>query len=154
MGVRETARRHYIKTIDLAVAQLGGFDKPSEGWIASLRKALGMSGAQLARRMGVTRAAIHQAERNETGGAITLHQMEKLATALGGRFVYAIVPEGRVEDLVRVQARRKAEKLVRRASGHMALENQSLTAEQQEQEMDRLTEELMRSMPSGFWEDG
>lgn len=152
MSVKETARRQYIATVDRAATQLDGLETPSEGWIASLRKALGMSGAGLARRMGVTRAAIHQAERNETDGAITLNQMEKLASALGGRFVYAIVPDGKVEDIIRAQARRKAEKLVKRASGHMALENQSLSAEHRKQEIDRLTLDLMRSMPPGFWE--
>jgi len=154
MSVKETARKQYTATLDRAAAQLDGLETPLEGWIASLRKALGMSGAQLARRMGVTRAAVHQAERNETDGAITLKQLEKVASALGGRLVYAVVPDATVEDAIRAHASRKAEKLIKRASGHMALENQSLSAEHTQQEIERLTDELARTMPPGFWEDG
>jgi len=154
MSVKETARKQHIATLNRAASQLDGLTTPPEGWIASLRKALGMSGAQLARRMGVTRAAVHQAERNETDGAITLKQLEKVASALGGRLVYAVVPDTTVEDTVRAQASRKAEKLVARASGHMALENQSLTREHNRREIERLTDELARTMPPGFWEDG
>lgn len=153
MSVRETARRQYIKLIDRASAQVGTLRAPSEGWLSTMRKALGMSGPQVARRAGVTRAAIYQAEHNEQEGAITLKQMEKLAAALGGRFVYAIVPEGTIEEMMKAQARRKAEALVRRARSHMALEKQALSEEQTLQEIERLAEDLVRSPPSDFWEE-
>ncbi len=111
-----------------------------------------MSGPQLAKRAGITKAAIYQAERNERDGAITLSQMEKMAHALGGKFVYAIVPNGKVEDVIRAQALRKAEGLVQRASSHMALEQQSLPPEQTQTEIDRLADDLIRRMPTNFWE--
>ena len=75
-----------------------------------------------------------------------------VAEALGGRFVYAIIPEGGVDEVVRLQARRKAEARIRRASSHMALESQSLSAQQTRQKIDDLTEELLREMPPDFWE--
>ena len=112
-----------------------------------------MSGAQLARRLGITRAAVSQAERNETSGSVTLKHMQKTAAALGCRFVYAIVPEDCIEDVIRHQAERKATGLVRRVSGHMALENQSLPPEKLKEEIARLRDDLMRDMPSDFWED-
>jgi predicted DNA-binding mobile mystery protein A len=93
MSVKETARQQYVRIADRAAKQLTNLQPPLEGWLTSLRKALGMSGAEVAKRMGVTRSAIYQAERNERDGAITINQMEKLAEAMGGRFVYAIVPE-------------------------------------------------------------
>lgn len=125
---------------------------PGEGWIATIRKALGMSGAELGRRLGVTRARVSQAERAEREGGVTLKSMEEFAQAMGCRFVYAIVPpDGRIEDVVAAQARRKAEALVARASGHMALERQALPAKKNRAEVARLARELMEDMPPDFW---
>ncbi|MFV0302495.1 MAG: mobile mystery protein A [Paracoccus sp. (in: a-proteobacteria)] len=152
MSVKDAARKQYVRMADAAAGQLAALKKPSEGWLVTLRKALGMSGAEVAARMGVSRNAIYQAERNEKDGAITLKQMEKLAEALGGRFVYAVIPEGGVDEVMRLQARRKAEARIRRASSHMALESQSLSAQQTRQKIDDLTEELLREMPPDFWE--
>ena len=154
MSVRATAKRQYMRIVDRAVEQIGSLQIPSEGWLTTMRKALGMSAPQLARRAGVTKAAIYQAERKERERGITIRQMEKLADSLDGRFVYAIVPaHGDIRDRLRVQARAKAERIVRRASSHMALEKQSLTNEQIVQEMERLANRLVDDMPSDFWDD-
>lgn len=153
MSVKETTRRQYARLVDRAADQLKGLQSPREGWIGGLRNALGMSGAQLARRVGVTRAAIYQAERKEALGAITLRQLEKVADAMGGRLVYAIVPRGSSEELIRARATEKAERVVRRASAHMALESQALSMERNQQEIEALTAELVRSMPSDLWDD-
>ena len=154
MSVRATAKRQYMRIVDRAVEQIGSLQIPSEGWLTTMRKALGMSVPQLARRAGVTKAAIYQAERKERERGITIRQMEKLADSLDGRFVYAIVPaHGDIRDRLRVQARAKAERIVRRASSHMALEKQSLTNEQIVQEMERLANRLVDDMPSDFWDE-
>jgi predicted DNA-binding mobile mystery protein A len=153
MNVKDTARKQYVQIVDRTAQQLKTLMEPSEGWLSTLRKVLGMSGAQVAARAGVSRNAIYQAERNEREGAITINQMRKLAEAMGGRFVYAIIPEGgKVEDVIRAQARRKAEARIKRASAHMALEKQSLTAKQNAQRIESLADELIRDMPSDFWE--
>ena len=152
MSVKDTARKQYMRIVDRTAQQLETIQKPSEGWLSVLRKALGMSGAEVAARMGVSRGAVYQAERNEREGAITINQMQKLAEAMGGRFVYAIVPEGSVEDVIRAQARRKAEARIRRASAHMALEKQSLPSAQTRQRIEELADELVRDMPPDFWE--
>ena len=118
-----------------------------------LRKALGMSGAQVAVRAGISRNAVYQAERNEREGAITINQMHKLAEAMGGRFVYAIIPDdGSVENVMWAQAHRKAEARIMRASAHMALEKQALTSAQRTQRIEDLANKLIRDMPSDFWE--
>lgn len=152
MNVKETARRQFVRISNRAAKQFGTSQTPSEGWIATLRKALGMSGAEVAARMGVSRNAVYQAERNEREGAITINQMRKLAEAMGGEFVYAIIPEGSVEDVIHAQARRKAEALIGRASAHMALEKQSLPSAQTKQRIEELTQELARDMPPDFWD--
>ncbi|HET8816629.1 MAG TPA: mobile mystery protein A [Pseudidiomarina sp.] len=153
MSVKNTVKKHYIQIVNSAAKQLTSLRSPPDGWLSGLRNALGMSGVQVAKRAGVSRNAIYQAERNELNGAITIKQMQKFAEAMGGRFVYAIVPDnGEVADLIRTQARRKAEALVMRASAHMALEMQSLTKQQIEQRIDELTSELIRDMPTDFWD--
>jgi len=154
VNVRATAKRQYMRIVDRAVEQVGSLRIPPEGWLTTMRKALGMSVAQLARRAGVTKAAIYQAERQERERGITIRQMEKLADSLEGRFVYAIVPaHGEVRDHLRVRARAKAEGIVRRTSSHMALEKQSLTNEQLVQETERLANWLADDVPSDFWDE-
>lgn len=152
MNVKDTARKQYVRIIDRTSEQLRNLYQPEKGWLSILRRALCMSGAQVAARMGVSRNAIYQAERNEQEGAITIAQMRKIAEAMNAEFLYAIVPKGSVEDVIRAQARRKAEARVNRASTHMALESQSLPNERTRQRIDDLTEELVRDMSSDFWE--
>ncbi len=150
-SVKDTAKRQYARTLNSAASQVADLKAPREGWISTMRKALGMSAPELAKRMGVTKPAIYQAERKERDGGVTLGHMERLAEAMGGKFVYAIVPDGQVEDILRDQARAKAEAVVRRASAQMALENQSLSSDQMREEIDRLAEQLLRERPSDFW---
>lgn len=153
-GVKDTAKRQYARLIDKAAQQLAGIQAPREGWISAMRKALGMSAPELARRMGVTKPAIYQAERKEREGGVTIQHMEKLAAALGGRFVYAIIPEeGRIEDVLKAQARKKAQAVVTRAGTHMALEKQALGKDRMDDEIEALARELLRKPPSDFWEE-
>jgi predicted DNA-binding mobile mystery protein A len=155
MSVKETVKRQYIRMIDAASERYRDYLKPKQGWLITMRKGLGMTGPQMAKRAGVTKAAIYQAERKEIAGEVTIKQMEKYASALGGRFVYAIVPDTNafnVSDLVHAQARKKAEAIIRRADTHMTLEKQALSTEMNTAEIERLTERLEREQPSDFWD--
>lgn len=152
MSVKETARRQYRAIIDDAAQVAQSLPHASEGWIATVRKALGMSGAQLARRAGITRAAVNASERKEQDGAITLRKMRELAEAIDCEFVYAIVPRSSSEELMHAQARKKAEKLVRRARSHMALEKQALSEAHTQDEIERVAQDMLRNPPSDFWE--
>lgn len=153
MAVREAAARQYRAIVDEAASRVREQrTQPREGWIATARKALGMSAAQLGRRLGVTRARVSQAEHAEVLGGVTLKTMQTMAEAMGCRFVYAIVPaDGRVDDLIAAQARKKAQAIVDRANVHMGLENQSLSEAQNAAERRRIEDQLVRSIPSDFW---
>lgn len=153
MSVQKIVREQCRAVVDRAASRLSSVQIPAEGWITTVRKALCMSSAQLARRLGVTRAAVSQKEKNELIGNVTLKQMRSTAEALGCRFVYAIVPENRIKDVITEQAERKAIKIVRRASGHMALESQSLPPSKIKKEIKRSRDDLARDMPFDFWED-
>lgn len=153
MSVPQTVRQQYQAVADRASAHAGAMRTPPEGWLRAVRKALGMSGAQLARRAGVTRARIAAAEQSELAGGITLRSMQAAAEAMGCRFVYAIVPPVTVENLVIAQARSKAAALVSTASWHMALENQALPDAKISEKITSLARSLAHEMPSDFWDD-
>lgn len=155
MSVKEVVKRQYMRTIDAASERYRNHQKPKNGWLSTMRKGLGMSGPQMAKRADVTKAAIYQAERKEVLGEITIKQMEKLASALGGQFVYAIVPGKNahtITDIIHAQALAKAKAIVSRAGTHMALEKQSLNIEMTNVEIKRLTERLEHDQPSDFWD--
>ncbi|WP_322415298.1 mobile mystery protein A [Mesorhizobium huakuii] len=151
MNVRQAVRRQYQALVD--ITRGGKIQVPAEGWIRTVRKALGMSGAQLAGRMGVTRARIAQMEQAEIAGGVTLKSMQATAEAMGCRFVYAFVPPDTVEAIIVAQARKKAEAIVATAGKHMALEDQAVGGNRTEREVSRLTSELLYEMPSDFWQD-
>lgn len=165
MSVKETVARQYRRIIDDAGERFGQQIQPKEGWIATMRKALRMTGPQMANRAGVTKAAVYQAERKELAGEITLKQLEKYANALGGRLVYGIIPDGgmiaekgnqtdpvTVDDLIRQQAMMKAQAVIGTANTHMALEQQALGDDANKQEVIRLAYRLQNDMPKDFWE--
>ncbi len=153
MSVKSTAKKQYAQLLNNAATTASGIVPPRSGWIVTMRKALGMSAPELARRIGVTKAAIYQAERKEVEGGVTLQHMTKLAEGLGGRFVYAIVPEESIEQMLHTQALSKAQAIVQRASVHMALENQALSSEQQYREIDALADEILRKQSPDFWKE-
>ncbi|RKF17637.1 hypothetical protein D6851_16005 [Altericroceibacterium spongiae] len=104
--------------------------------------------------VGRTRANISAAERSEQKDRITLQTMQTLAEAMACKFVYAIVPaQGSIEDVLQMQARKKARRIVSRANTHMALEKQGLPVGQIEDQVERMALDLLRDPPSDFWED-
>ena len=155
MNIQNTILQQYQRFVDRASLSSVDLALPSEGWLRTMRKALGMSGAQLARKMGVTRALISQAESNEVSGSVTLKTMQKMAEAMGCRFVYAVLPpKGKeTDDVIFAQAMKWARKLVEQADTHMALENQSLPKGSREDEIQRLARHIASEMASGFWND-
>jgi predicted DNA-binding mobile mystery protein A len=154
MSVKTIVQQQYRSIVDNAATGLAGLKTPPEGWLRTVRNALGMSGAELAKKMGVTRARVTQAEHAELTGGITLKSMQATAEAMGCRFVYAIIPPSEhIEDIITAQARKKAMAIVGTASTHMALENQNLPDDKIAWEVERLTREIAREMPSDFWND-
>lgn len=141
-------RRRLARMIDKNAKLLADVEFPEKGWIASVRQALGMPAEQVAKRKGVTRNAVYQAERNELEGGVSLKQMEQLATAMGGHFVYAIVPDSRIEDLLYRQALKKAKTLLREEKDHA-----TWSADDQQDWVEDKAAELLHDFPPHFWED-
>lgn len=141
-------QRRLARILDRTAGQVSDVTVPEKGWIASMRRALGMSADYVARQKGVSRNAVYQAERSEKEGAVSLKQMEQLAAAMGGRFVYAIVPDGRIDDMRYERARSKAIQLMRVEPG-IAI----MTEDDRRDWVDDKAAELLHDMPGDFWED-
>ena len=155
MNTQNTFLQQYQRFVDQASLSSADLTLPPEGWLRTMRKALGMSGAQLARKMGVSRALVSQAESNEVSGNVTMKTMQTMAEAMGCRFVYSVLPpKGKeTEDVIFAQAMKKARAIAERTDEHMALENQSLSEAEREKQLNRLAHKLAVEMASDFWND-
>lgn len=132
--------------------------RPKGGWIKTLRKSLGMTGAQFAERLGVSRARLMQLERAEALDAVTLKTLKKAAAAINCELVYVIVPKGpssksTLKGILKTRAENIAKKKVLAVAHNMALEKQSTTKKQ----LNELKQELMKSLlehpTKKLWED-
>ncbi len=153
MPVKQIVLNQYQEIVDRAQERVKNLTAPNEGWLRSVRKALSMSGVQLANRLGVTKASVFNTEKAELSGGVTLKKMEQMAQGMGCRFVYFVIPEKPVKDILSDRARIKAEKIVTQASYQMALEAQALSNKQLRFEVDRLQQEILRESPSDLWND-
>jgi predicted DNA-binding mobile mystery protein A len=127
--------------------------RPPKGWVRALRDALGMTSAQLARRLGIVQSGVVELEQAEMHGGVTLKRLERAAAALGCRVVYALIPEKPLSEIVRTRAERVAEKQVAMVEHTMRLEDQALTDKKARAELrERAIEQLMRK-PARLWDD-
>ncbi|MGH7884997.1 MAG: mobile mystery protein A [Thermodesulfobacteriota bacterium] len=153
MSLEYIVSSQYRKKVNDAKKALKYIALPPEGWLCTTRKALGMSAAALARRLGKTRALVSNTEKAELEGGVTLKTMQSMATSMNCKFIYAIVPEKSVEDILKDRARKKAQKIVEEGSKQMAMEQQFLSKEQIAFEVERLQQEMLKDRPANFWED-
>lgn len=132
--------------------RLSRAQSPRGGWVRAIREALGMSGAQLAARLNVTRQTIKDLEHSEATGKITLDSMNKLARALGCRVVYALIPEKPLEEMQHERAREIAETLMKPVSHSMKLEAQAIDERDEKRQRERLIQGLMQGDPKKLWQ--
>jgi predicted DNA-binding mobile mystery protein A len=112
------------------------FAPPPKGWLRAIRDALGMSGTQLAARLGVTRQTVEQTEKSEVAGTIQLATLRKYAESLDATLVYALVPNATLDALVKQRAREIALKALMRVSHTMRLEDQETSKSDLEARID------------------
>lgn len=152
MSSRLAARRART-SLDARLSHLGPAEQyapPRSGWVRAIRDALGMSAADLGRRMGITGPAVSALERNERDGAARLDTLRRAAAALDCTLVYAFVPNTSLENT----RRQRAEQLARRQLSHvattMALEDQAVPVDQR-----RVNDQVDLILESGrLWSEG
>ncbi len=147
--VEVIARRQLDERLN-AIRQVGGlFERPRRGWIATLRRALGMPQSRLAHQLQVSRQAISQLEKREADGSITLTALEQAAEALGGRVIYAVVPDRPIQETLSRRALNLASRITGSVRHTMRLEDQEPGSD-----LDRRTLDLAEALaenPSRLW---
>ncbi|MFA5807359.1 MAG: mobile mystery protein A [bacterium] len=132
--------------------QLKDTPHPVKGWIRAIREALGMSGVQFAKRLGVSPQRVATLEKAEVAGAVTIRSMRQAAEALDCVFVYALVPRSSMKDTVRRQALEVARERLKHTSHTMLLEDQQLSKEKMRKALDAAVKELVDAMPKELWD--
>lgn len=140
-----------LKILEKHIADIHICDRPSDGWIRSIRKAIGMSARQLAERIGITQQSASQLEENELDNSITLKTLRRAAEAMNCKLVYAIIPNySNLEDIVKNQAYKKAKKLVEPVNHTMLLEAQEVGNLQEK--IIETADELVKNLHPKLWD--
>jgi predicted DNA-binding mobile mystery protein A len=126
--------------------------QPNAGWIRSIRMALGMSSKQLAERMHVKPPRITELEKAEMHGNVTLKSLQRAAEAMGCEVVYALVPKGDLESIVKSQAQKAAQRNLENVAHTMRLERQGLSEKENAQQMARMIAEWTKDPPRWLWD--
>jgi predicted DNA-binding mobile mystery protein A len=99
--------------------------RPTSGWIASVREALGLTLGQVGQHLRASRQAVQQLERAEASDRITLGALRRVAEAMGCELVYALVPKtGSFVELAERPTRDRATRDVKSVMHTMMLEDQ------------------------------
>jgi predicted DNA-binding mobile mystery protein A len=119
----QNARRSLDKRLD-RLKPVGSFKAPPKGWSKAIRMALGMTGSQFAKRLGVSQQSAVALERSEANGKIQIETLRRAAEALDCTLVYALVPKTSLEQNINDRARKRALEHLARVSHTMKLEAQ------------------------------
>ena len=100
---------------------------PMKGWIRALRDSLGLSAAQLGKRLGVRSQSIDDLEKSEAAGTISLDALARVGQAMDCTLVYALVPNTSLEAMVQKRAEALAMAAISGVAHTMALEDQQVS---------------------------
>jgi predicted DNA-binding mobile mystery protein A len=145
---------HSRSQLDARFRELGPatrYAPPVRGWIKALREALGMSTAQLAKRLGIKQPSLVALEQSEAKGTIQLATLRRVAEALDCTLVYALVPNSPLETTIRDRARAFARRRRGPVEHSMLLEDQKVKARAKDAE-ERLDEIVRETNPRLFWD--
>lgn len=135
----------------MSLRPIDKFAVPPKGWVRAIRDALGMSGAQLAARLGVKAPSVVALEQSETADTIRLETLRKAALALDCQLVYALVPNKPLTDMVAERAQAKALGVIGGVSHSMTIENQQVFDDNLEERIQNFISETLRDRD--LWED-
>lgn len=152
-----------MKTNKLAIKQLDKQLKewrqakywfhPKNGWIKVIRKTLGMTTKQLAKRLGVDRSRVIRIESDESKEALTMKSLIAVANALNCDFVYAFVPKEPLQKIIEQQAYKIAKQQIEGVSHNMMLENQKLLPKQNQEQIEALKAGLLERSLKNLWNE-
>ncbi|PKG38947.1 mobile mystery protein A [Psychromonas sp. Urea-02u-13] len=149
--VRSMVKEQYKEIVNSATNLKGIPPRPPEGWVRTIRKALDMSGAQLAKRLNLSRNRVSILERREIEGDITINQLKELADKLGCDFTYTLVLKQDVNLTLEARAEKLAKIRLSENSQNMFLEAQVISAQKEKFLIDELKQELLKSGGRVLW---
>ena len=132
---------------------LKDFIIPPEGWIFSIRTALGMSLRQLATRLKITAQSVKEIETREKNGTVSINVLKRVSNALDMKFIYGFIPKSTtLEKMIEKRAFELAKEIVLRTSANMKIEDQENTKERIQKSIDEKAEEIKNEMPGYLWD--
>lgn len=149
---RAQARRQLDKRLN-TLRNAENLTRPPRGWIKAIREALGMTTAQLAKRLGVVQSRAVAIEKAEITGSITLDSLERAAQALDCRLVYTLVPRQPLDKLVADRAEILARKRLETAGHSMKLEAQGVDETDEIEQLRKMIDKIIAQGGSKLWED-
>lgn len=149
---RLTARKQLDKRLG-TLRHTQALVRPHRGWVRAIREALGMTTAQLGKRLGVSQPRIVALEKAEASSAITLESLKRAANALNCQLVYALVPRTSLEEMTEGRAIALANKRFERTSHTMALEAQRVDSEDEREQVLAMVRRLIEKSGSELWEE-
>ena len=141
--------RSHLDERFLELGPVRRYAAPVRGWIKGIRKALGMTTEQLAKRLGVKQPSVVAIEQSEAKGTIEQATLRRDAEALDCTLVYALVPNQALEAMVRERARLFARRRREPVEHSMLLEDQKVTEKDAERRLDEIVRE---TNPRLFWD--
>lgn len=149
--LQDLALRQLDATLQPAAA-LRGLTPPATGWAAAIRRALGVTTRQMAKRLGLSQSSYADAEANEAKGTISLNQLRRVADALDCELVYALVPRRPLAEAVDRRATELARRAVLGVAHSMALEQQATSEALTEAQIARAKSQLLTGRWSRLWD--
>jgi predicted DNA-binding mobile mystery protein A len=152
--MKNEARKRARERLDERLAPLKPTDRfraPPKGWVRALRDALGMTGVQFARRLGVRPPSVAALEASEENGTVQLKTLRRAAEALDCTLVYALVPNDSLEGAVRARARSIALRDLSRVAHTMKLEAQETSGAKTDERVEAYIRDNVRERD--IWDD-
>ena len=140
-------------------ATLGRFEPlntlvpPGKGWIRAIRDAIGMTGEQLAKRLNINKQRVSHIEHGEKLGKVKIETLRNVAEAMDCVFVYAFVPRNSLDQTVKWQAEKIANKRMARSNQMMRLEKQELSEAEKAKAIQTIIDEIVETMPKSLWDE-
>ena len=128
-------------------------ENPPNGWIYSIRMALGMSMRQLGKLAAITPQGVKDIETREKNGNITLASVDQIGKKLNMKLVYGFVPlDGSLQKMIDKRAIDIATKIVARTANTMKLEDQAVSQGMLKKSIKAKSQEIKQNNLKSLWE--
>ncbi|MBL1121400.1 MAG: mobile mystery protein A [Ignavibacteriae bacterium] len=154
--MKKTNKKLLIQQLDKKLklfSSLRNLDLPPEGWMYSIRTALGLSLKQVGKRLGLSASGVKEMERREKNSSLTLKNLQEFGNVLNMKFIYGFIPaDESLERMIDKQAAEVAKKIVLRTSHNMKLEDQEVSNERIQRAIMEKADEIKKEMPRNLWD--